>query len=158
MRSQTRASLTYLCRYRASAPTIHHSSVTFRFEIAIEQQMKTPSRLSYLLSQLIPTLGCLLLSCQHWERQVENGIFTLLSHWTPHSVFFFYSCLFLIEINLPACILRGHRERGKIKKNGKNKVGSEGGEKVRIADMLIVRDKHYSAVVILGETMTSLAC
>lgn len=50
------------------------------------------------------------------------------------------------------------QRKGHNKKNGKNKVGSEGGEKVRIADMLIVRDKHYSAVVILGETMTSLAC
>lgn len=44
------------------------------FQIAIEQQMKTLSRLSYLLSQLIPTPGSLLLSRQHWEWQVENGI------------------------------------------------------------------------------------
>ncbi len=29
---------------------------------------------------------------------------------------------------------------------------------MRVADMLIVRDKHFSAVVILGEAMTSLAC
>lgn len=32
------------------------------------------------------------------------------------------------------------------------------GREVRVADMLIVRDKHFSAVVILGEAMTSLAC
>lgn len=32
------------------------------------------------------------------------------------------------------------------------------GEGVRVADMLIVRDKHFSAVVILGEAVTSLAC
>ncbi len=29
---------------------------------------------------------------------------------------------------------------------------------MRVADMLIVRDKHFSPVVILGEAMTSLAC
>lgn len=44
------------------------------FQIAMEQQMKTLSRLSYLLSQLIPTPGSLLLSRQHREWQVENGI------------------------------------------------------------------------------------
>lgn len=38
------------------------------------------------------------------------------------------------------------------------KVGEEEGEEVRVDDMLIVRDKHFSAVVILGEAMTSLAC
>lgn len=31
-------------------------------------------------------------------------------------------------------------------------------EGVRVADMLIVRDKHISVVVILGEAVTSLAC
>lgn len=38
------------------------------------------------------------------------------------------------------------------------KVGAEEEEEVRVADMLIVRDKHFSAVVIQGEAMTSLAC
>ena len=38
------------------------------------------------------------------------------------------------------------------------KVGEEEGEEVMVADMLIVNDKHFSAVVILGEAMTSLAC
>lgn len=34
----------------------------------------------------------------------------------------------------------------------------EVGEEVRVADTLIARDKQFSAVVILGEAMTSLAC
>lgn len=38
------------------------------------------------------------------------------------------------------------------------KVGEEEGEEVMVADMLIVNDKQFSAVVILGEAMTSLAC
>lgn len=38
------------------------------------------------------------------------------------------------------------------------KVGVEEEEEVRVADMLIVRDKHFSAVVIRGEAVTSLAC
>lgn len=38
------------------------------------------------------------------------------------------------------------------------KVGDGKGREVRVADMLIARDKHFSAVVILGEAMTSLAC
>lgn len=54
--------------------------------------------------------------------------------------------------------MHSQRSQRKLQNKKKMKVGSEGGEKVRIADMLIVRDKHYSAVVILGETMTSLAC
>ena len=37
-------------------------------------------------------------------------------------------------------------------------MGEEEGAEVRVADMLIVKDKHFSAVVILGEAMTSLAC
>lgn len=41
-----------------------------------------------------------------------------------------------------------------MKKVAEGKVG----EGVRVADMLIVRDKHFSAVVILGEAVTSLAC
>lgn len=59
------------------------------FAIAIEQQMKTLSRLSYLLSQLIPTPGCLLLSRQHREWQVENGIppSALLFYWIFPSLF-----------------------------------------------------------------------
>lgn len=32
-----------------------------------------------------------------------------------------------------------------------------GAEGARVEDMLIARDKHFSAVVILGEAMTSLA-
>lgn len=44
------------------------------------------------------------------------------------------------------------------KEVAEGKVGEEEGEEVRVADMLIVRDKHFSAVVILGEAMTSLAC
>lgn len=42
------------------------------------------------------------------------------------------------------------------KKVAEGKV--EEGEGVRLADMLTVRDKHFSAVVILGEAVTSLAC
>lgn len=42
------------------------------------------------------------------------------------------------------------------KKEAEGKVGVEEGEEVREADMLMGRDKHFSAVVILGEAMTSL--
>lgn len=52
------------------------------------------------------------------------------------------------------------QERGQKagKKEAEGKVGVEEGEEVRVADMLMVRDKNFSAVVILGEAMTSLAC
>lgn len=80
------------------------------FEIAIEQQMKTLSRLSYLLSQLIPTPGCLLLSRQHWEWQVENGIppSALLFYWIFPSLFLLTTSGF--ENHISACFLRGHRD------------------------------------------------
>lgn len=135
------------------------------YELEIEQQMKTLSRLSYLLSQLIPTPGCLLLSCQQWEWQVENGIppSALLFYWIFFPPYSFYCFFWWIENNFPACILRGHTGEGKKnkqtrKKVADGKVGVEEEEEVRVADMLIVRDKHFSAVVIQGEAMTSLAC
>lgn len=62
------------------------------------------------------------------------------------------------------CIHGGHGGEGiYIKKRGQEGglgQGGRGGEgrRVRVADMLIVRDKHFSAVVILGEAVTSLAC
>ena len=40
---------------------------------------------------------------------------------------------------------------------GRGRAGRGGGE-ARAADMLIARDKHFSAAVILGEAMTSPAC
>lgn len=36
-------------------------------------------------------------------------------------------------------------------------MGEEEREEVRVDDMLIGRDKHFSAVVILGEAVNSLA-
>lgn len=53
---------------------------------------------------------------------------------------------------------RGQKNKQTRKKVADGKVGVEEEEEVRAADMLIVRDKHFSAVVIRGEAMTSLAC
>lgn len=107
----------------------------------IEQQMKTQSRLSYLLSQLIPTLGCLLLSCQHWEWQVENGI-------SPSALLLYCisSLFFLLHFSdrLRAICLCAFMEviGVRAEKNGEVAEGKVG-KGVRVADMLIARDKTF---------------
>lgn len=53
---------------------------------------------------------------------------------------------------------RAKKKKKKPVKVAEGKVGDGEGEGVKVADMLIVRDKHFSAVVILGEAVTSLAC
>ncbi len=50
------------------------------------------------------------------------------------------------------------RSRRRGQKAGRKVAEGEEGEEVRPVDMLIERDKHFSAVVILGEAVTSLAC
>lgn len=98
MRTQTEASFMYLSRYRPLLQPLIIIQWLYVCEREIEQQMKTQSRLSYLLSQLIPTPGCLLLSCQRWEWQVENGIppsaVTLLD-------FFFFTLFFFLSTAFP---------------------------------------------------------
>lgn len=63
-----------------------------------------------------------------------------------------------IEHNFLACIFKGRRGQKARKMVAEGKVGVEEEEEVGVADMLIVRDKHFSAVVIRGEAVTSLAC
>lgn len=62
------------------------------------------------------------------------------------------------------CTLGGYRGEAKKKKGKSSKELAEGEveveewEEVRAADMLIARGKHFSAVVIRAEAVTSLAC
>lgn len=96
--------------------------------------MKTQNRLSYLLSQLIPTPGCLLLSCQHWEWQVENGIppSAQLFYWIFSPVFILLTA-FSDDLRIISFlhIHRGHADEcnNNKKKTGKKvaegKVGEE---------------------------------
>lgn len=92
---------------------------------------------------------------------MENGIppSALLFYWIFFPLTFstaFSNGLRVIFLCAFIEVIEARANAGKEVAEGK--VGEEEGEEVRVADMLIVRDKHFSAVVILGEAMTSLAC
>lgn len=99
---------------------------------------------------ILPTLG---MAGGKWDSSLRSLI--LLDFFSRHS----FGCFFCwVENNFPACIFKGQKGQKAGKTVAEGKVGVEEEEEVRVADMLIVRDKHFSAVVIRSEAVTSLAC
>lgn len=104
---------------------------------------------------ILPTLG---MAGGKWDSSLCSAI--LLDFYPPPLLYSYYLLFFFFfldgsRIIFPRCIHGGHGDEKKLW--GSRAEGELGGE-ARAADMLIARDKHFSAAVILGEAMTSLAC